>query len=348
MNQALVVFSNSFDGVLMAWLAEHMQASRRTAQTYAMFVAGWSMTKDGWTMTQARQEKQAIAFRTFLRDHGCDLDASPQQIAVLLQAWAALPNSQTARDVSASTYNMRLTAVSSLYGYMIRHDVYLRPDGTPNVNPADRVKRRKRQMYTGAHPLPYKNGELEAAIMAIPDHTPNGRRDRAAFLLALYTGRRLNEIATLTTDDIQIEGTVWRFTWHVKGAKIEHDAIPDTSKAIILLKKWVYSYFGKPLPAGMIVFPSFHRGSEGKPMDPWSWERNCAKFLGTHKFHALRHTFADSFLANGGTVQGLSKRLGHSSLGVTTHYVEALDDDVNEHLGDMEAMFGGQKAAEKK
>lgn len=343
MSQALTVFAGSLDNVLMAWLAEHMQSSRRTAQTYGAMVAGWSLTKEGWTPTRPNEAKAAIAFRDFLRSHGCDLDAGPQQIALLLQAWAALSNSQTAREVAASTYNMRLTSVSSLYNYMIRHDVYVRPDGTPNVNPADRVKRRSRQMYTGAHPLQFKNGEIESSIMAISDSTPSGRRDKAALLLALYTGRRLAEIANLTTDDIEIEGGVWRITFHAKGGKVMHDALKESSKAVMMLRKWLHSQFGKPFPRGMVVFPSFHRGHEGQPMDPWSWERNCAKHLGTHKFHALRHTFAAVYLANGGTVQGLSKRLGHSSLAVTTHYVETLGDDVNELLDDMEAMLGGRK-----
>ena len=48
--------------------------------------------------------------------------------------------------------------------------------------------------------------------------------------------------------------------------------------------------------------------------------------------HILRHTFARSFLANGGDVFSLQRILGHSpaSLAVTQRYVELLDEDLRE------------------
>jgi len=46
----------------------------------------------------------------------------------------------------------------------------------------------------------------------------------------------------------------------------------------------------------------------------------------------LRHTFARSFLGNGGDVFSLQRILGHSpaSLDVTLRYVELLDEDLRE------------------
>ena len=46
--------------------------------------------------------------------------------------------------------------------------------------------------------------------------------------------------------------------------------------------------------------------------------------------HVLRHTFARSFLQNGGDVFSLQRILGHSpaSLQVTRRYVDLLDDDL--------------------
>jgi integrase/recombinase XerD len=48
--------------------------------------------------------------------------------------------------------------------------------------------------------------------------------------------------------------------------------------------------------------------------------------------HILRHTFARSFLQNGGDVFSLQRILGHSpsSLQVTRRYVDLLDDDLRE------------------
>ncbi|MEX1156998.1 MAG: tyrosine-type recombinase/integrase, partial [Chloroflexota bacterium] len=46
--------------------------------------------------------------------------------------------------------------------------------------------------------------------------------------------------------------------------------------------------------------------------------------------HVLRHTFARTFLTNGGDVFSLQRILGHSpaSLEITRRYVHLLDDDL--------------------
>jgi integrase/recombinase XerD len=227
--------------------------------------------------------------------------------------------------------------VSSFYEYTIRHDLYVGP------NPLDRVKRMKRQLYTGAKPLPFKDGEIEQTIEAIPTKSLNGIRDKAMLYLALYTGRRLSEIAGLRCGDIERQKRDWVFTWHTKGNKTKTDILSMKCPAIPALAKWLKLFYKGEWPQDGIVFPSLSRATYGKRMSPQGLEQRCDRWLDTTKFHRLRHTFSAAYLESGGTVQGLSKQLGHANIAITTAYIESLDDGKNEQLDGMIDVYAGKQ-----
>jgi integrase/recombinase XerD len=47
-------------------------------------------------------------------------------------------------------------------------------------------------------------------------------------------------------------------------------------------------------------------------------------------FHRLRHSFATSYLRNGGDVVRLSETLGHSQLSTTMRYLHLVTEDLAE------------------
>ncbi len=318
MDNAIILVNGQIGGIMAAWQAEHAQSSAKTASTYAPMLQ---------------------SFRSFLMGHGRDLDATAKDIAYHAQAWAAAPHSKTGKAVTPATHNLRLAALASFYEYAIRHEELSGP------NPIERVRRLKRELYTGAKAMPFADGEIERALAAIPGDTPNGMRDRALLSVALYTGRRLAEIADLLCGAIALSGGGLVIEWtHTKGGKSGRNVLQKECPAVAYLAKWLRSYYGSKWPADGLCFPSLSRNNEGHRMTAKGIEKRAALWLPTGgKFHALRHTFAMAFLKAGGTVHELSSALGHSSIGTTSAYVDKLDSGHNAHMAGMVAVYGGRK-----
>ena len=102
------------------------------------------------------------------------------------------------REPSAATINLRLAAVSSLYGFLLRM-------GLVAVNPCDRVQRTRQE------PPPARGldqGEIRRLFAAIPD-SPAGKRDKAIILTSLLTGRRRSEVMNLKAGNLSRNGVVF-------------------------------------------------------------------------------------------------------------------------------------------
>jgi site-specific recombinase XerD len=321
MSTTLQRVNTRIDGIISGWHAEHAQASRKTAITYAPMLQ---------------------SFRGFLLDHGLDLDSLARDVAYHAQAWAAQPNKRTGNSVTPATHNLRLAAVTSFYEYAIRHEELTE---LGEVNPLARVKRMKREPYKGARAMPFGDGEMDNAIAAIPTDKLNGLRDRALLSLALYTGRRLSEIASLKCGALSLSSVGMTIEWeYTKGGKSARNILPNACPAVGHLARWLKRYYGSKWRQDALVFPCLSRNNEGGRMSSQGIEYRAAKWLPTGgKFHALRHTFAMAFLEAGGTVQELSTALGHSSIGTTSAYVDKLDGGHNQHIDAMINVFAGKK-----
>ena len=105
-------------------------------------------------------------------------------------------------------------------------------------------------------------------------------------MIALHTGRRAAEIASLRCRDLRISSREILIRWpHLKGGKTLDDALPlqgphRTPGAA--LHHWLHSCYGRgPYLADAPVWPSFSRnGSHGRPISPRSIANLCEKWLG--------------------------------------------------------------------
>ena len=314
------------DGVVRAWLHECGKNSQRTEQAYDAY------------MLSFRCYLSIIGYDVFLPMRKPPHDADQEHkdtISYAAQAWASTPNSRTGRAVSNSTHNLRLSAISSFYTYaIIHHECY-------GPNPMDAIKRMRRPMYKGVAPLPYKNGEVVAALDAIPLDTPNGIRDKALLSLTLYTGRRLADIASLTFADMRISATQIAITWpHMKGDKEGKNILEKKrTPAYADVMHWIREHH----TSQGLVFYSLSNNHYGQQLTPQAIGQICNKWFETSRFHRLRHTFAAAYLSAGGDVLGLQKALGHSNLGVTSVYAHSLDDGTNEYQGAMRDVYAGRE-----
>jgi site-specific recombinase XerD len=170
-----------------------------------------------------------------------------------------------------------------------------------------------------------RDPEIIALLRAV-DGSRDPERDRAIVLLLLDTGVRVSEAASVRVGDLDlVEGRCRVFG---KGGK--ERLVPIGRRARKALRIWLSHRHGvrddDPLFTGSGgrrltargVYQLVHRLASRAEL-----QTRCSP-------HVLRHTFARSFLTNGGDVFSLQRILGHSpsSIQVTRRYVDLVDDDL--------------------
>lgn len=138
---------------------------------------------------------------------------------------------------------------------------------------------------------------------------------RDMFLFGCFTGLSYIDIKTLTHDKIQrmdFDGEEWIITRRTKTRVSSNVPLMEIAKELI--ERY------KGLAGGDLVFPMPSNSTCNKHL------KRIAKACGIRKdigFHLARHTFATTvYLCNGGTIEALSKILGHKHISTTQIYAE--------------------------
>jgi site-specific recombinase XerD len=146
-------------------------------------------------------------------------------------------------------------------------------------------------------------------------------RNKAILCVLLDTGLRINELTSLTIDDVNLDdGSI--IVKHAKGRKQRVVRIGNTAQKIL----WKYiSLYRKGDSQRLFINRS------GEPLD-LNGMKILMRRLGIKakvKMHAhqLRHTFAISYLRAGGDIFSLKYLLGHSSLTMVQNYLQSLNAD---------------------
>lgn len=322
------------DQLVQAWLAAK---TARSAETQRAYIRGID------------------AFRRFLAP--LDLDASdPRHAGAALAATAGAEARADASETLAAaislaaqtwasqgqpadaTFNRRLAIVSSFYTYTLRQGLLRGP------HPLQRLERRRVQPYAHARSLDLP--DMAARLRAIPQETPAGLRDYTLLVLALHTGRRAMELASLRCGHLHLTTRAITVHWpRLKGGKILDDTLPLSGLHSMpgkALRHWLKTWYGTgPYLPEAPVWPSVSRnGSQGHAISPRSIANLCEKWLGMSQVHALRHTFAKTMEDAGAKVSDIQARLGHTSLAVTGRYLARLHASENRHLGDLSRLYG--------
>lgn len=171
-----------------------------------------------------------------------------------------------------------------------------------------------------------RDAEVLALLRALDSGTQQVARDRAIMLLLLDTGLRLSEAAGVRVRDVGlVEGRC-----RVMGKGSRERVVPVGRKTRRAIRHWL-AQRGTVGPSDALFV-----GRGNQPLRPRGIQQVVrrlsvrAGLASGCSPHVLRHTFARSFLTNGGDVFSLQRILGHSpsSLQVTRRYVDLLDDDL--------------------
>jgi integrase/recombinase XerD len=165
------------------------------------------------------------------------------------------------------------------------------------------------------------DAQIQRIIRFVPQ-TRVQRRMHALAVLILDTGIRRNEAATLTKDHVDLQNLQIK----VDGKGRRERMVPISPECRKVLAKWMV----RDVPPGA---PFIFCGRKGQKLGDRNALRDLRRMAArcgvwTIGLHFLRHTFASSFMRNGGSVTDLQKILGHSSIQTTIRYCHALIGDL--------------------
>lgn len=157
------------------------------------------------------------------------------------------------------------------------------------------------------------------------------------FLFGCFTGLSYIDIKTLTHDKIQrmdFDGEEWIITRRTKTRVSSNVPLMEIAKELI--ERY------KGLAGGDFVFPMPSNGTCNKHLKQIAKACGISKEIG---FHLSRHTFATTvYLCNGGTIEALSKILGHKHISTTQIYAEVTNKMVS---SDFRAISGNLAAMQR-
>lgn len=319
--------------VIELWLLSKYEGSKskRTKETYRHYITTF---RRRLALVGVDLDGLSLAFALpFAQASSQEQEEALKRLSTAAQGWASGSWSEHPKELSASTYNQRLSILSSFYLFVKRRR-YIVMD-----NPIDLLDRREVQVYANARPL--SREKVERVISAIDKTTVSGKRDRALFLVFLNTGRRASEVLALRWKHVEMEDdTAILHFERCKGGKTMSDKLD--------LRTWhaLEKYLRAAIHPGLDIDPeqalwlSFATNHLRQPLT----QRGLADVFKTHfktmKIHTMRHTFAHGMKKAGADTRTIQKRLGHSSELTTEQYLVELDSAENAYAEQLMDYYG--------
>lgn len=199
---------------------------------------------------------------------------------------------QYGKGLKPSTTNRQISAISSIYNYMMR-------EGMTNTNPAKYESRRK-QPQTLPATIPVSAIQKAYAKAQGATKTMLG--------LLATTGMRLQEMLDLRWQDVDFENNELHITG--KGSK---ERIVKTD-AEVLEKLSQASKYARPEMRLFYIGQRRCRYLIYEALKPYSNSRALNP-------HAIRHTFATELAKNGESTTTIAKILGHAHIETSQKYI---------------------------
>jgi integrase/recombinase XerD len=278
-------------------------------------------------MQQRQASSHTIAsyrdsFRLLLRFAQQRLGVAPQRLAFeqldapLIAAF--LDDLQTGRGISATSRNLRLTAIRSFF----RYSAFEMPACAAQIQrvlaiPNKRCTRKQ---------IGFLTREEIDALLAAPDlRVRSGRRDHALMRLAVQTGLRLSELTALRRHDVYL-GTGAHVRVIGKGRK--ERATPLSKLTADVLRAWLREIADD---GDTIVFASARGACLSADGVHYLLAKHlaraaqsCPSLRNKHVTpHMLRHTAAMELLQAGVDRSVIALWLGHESIETTQIYLDA-------------------------
>jgi site-specific recombinase XerD len=228
-----------------------------------------------------------------------------------------------ARNCGPATRNNRLAALRAFLKYLAGKDVaYL------CLHQEARAVSRAR---TGRRKLGGLSREAVKALMRAPDQsTKTGRRDLALMVMLYATACRIDELLSLRTGHVRLDGDRPAATVVGKGGKVR--TLYLLPKAVSHLKRHLAEWHGPDPDPDAYVFYSRNTGTGGKMTQPAVASRlrqhaqtareACPQVPEALHAHRFRHAKASHWLEDGMNIVQISFLLGHENVQTTMAYLD--------------------------
>lgn len=218
----------------------------------------------------------------------------------------------SAQDVAPNTLNGRYRALSALFTFLYKEGIV---DGNP-VAEVDKPKVESVLIRT------FTDDELSRFFRVIDRTTFHGVRDYCLFLLLLDTGIRVKELINIKQKDLFLSAR----HLYVMGKGNKERLIPFGANTLSAINLYL-DILGKN---EWLFVNEFEEQLKYRTVDNTC--KKYGKYAGiTDKrvsCHTFRHTFAVSYLRNGGDTRSLQEILGHTSYEMVKRYTHLLDSDL--------------------
>jgi len=227
------------------------------------------------------------------------------------------------KGLTGHTVNCYLRAIRAFWGWLLAEEFI-------EDNPFDRIKVPKAPKKVI---VPFSEEQLRALLEVIDTKSPIGIRDSTIIQTLLDTGMRVTELTDLEMENVNLVQRCLKV--HGKGNKERIVPIGVTVQKV--LARYINKYRPQPMyPLSDNLFLT----RDGMPLTTNRIQSiienhaNRAGITGVRASpHTFRHTFAVSYLRNGGDVFTLQRILGHETLDMVRNYVTLAQTDLQEaHL----------------
>ena len=221
---------------------------------------------------------------------------------------------------SAATVNRKLASVRSFFNYLIG-------EGLMTANPTANIKSPRIERKE----IEYLSIEEIDKLLACPDDSIKGLRDRAILETLYATGIRVSELIEANVEDINLR--MGFITCAGEGSKVR--IVPLGRPARAALEEYIYDVrdkFLKENKGEKALFVNY-QGTRISRQGLWKILREYGTQAGIeHKLtpNIIRNSFAVHMLQNGADLKSLQELMGHEDITATQMYLQATKNRIKD------------------